>query len=79
MCKEDEEEMRHRGVVCILNVLTAPNKVGEWGTKKVKENGGLEALKECLKKSRGQQVLEITVEALKKLIGDDGPGKLLEG
>ncbi|KAB8294295.1 hypothetical protein EYC80_009718 [Monilinia laxa] len=79
MCKEDEEEMRHRGVVCILNVLTAPNKVGEWGTKKVKENGGLEALKECLKKSRSQQVLEITVEALKKLIGDEGPGKLLEG
>ncbi|KAG4028299.1 hypothetical protein MFRU_022g00200 [Monilinia fructicola] len=79
MCKEDEEEMRHRGVVCILNVLTAPNKVGEWGTKKVKENGGLEALKECLKKSRSQQVLEITVEALKKLIGDERPGTLLEG
>ncbi|ESZ90754.1 hypothetical protein SBOR_8867 [Sclerotinia borealis F-4128] len=79
MCNEDEEEMRHRGVTCILNVLTAPNKVGEWGLEKVKENGGLEALKECLKKSRSQEVLEITVEALKKLIGDEKPGKLLEG
>ena len=70
MCKEDEEEMRHRGVVCILNVLSAPGKVGEWGIKKVKDEGGVDVLKECLKKSRSQEVLEITVEALKKLLGD---------
>lgn len=68
LCKEDSEELRHRGVVCILNVMTAPGKVGEWGVTKVKEAGGVEALKECLKKSRSQEVLEITVEALKKLL-----------
>ncbi|KAE9380255.1 ARM repeat-containing protein, partial [Stipitochalara longipes BDJ] len=68
LCKEDQEELRHRGVVCILNVLTAPGKVGEWGVKKVKEEGGADALKECLRKSRSQEVLEITVEALKKLL-----------
>jgi hypothetical protein len=80
LCKEDEEELRHRGVVCVLNVLTAPGKVGEWGVKKVKEEGGVDALKECLKKSRSQQVLEITVEALKKLLGGEKPGPaLLQG
>lgn len=80
MCKEDEEELRHRGIVCILNVMTAPNKVGEWGVQKVRESGGLEALKECLKKSRSQEVLEITVEALKRLMGAEGEGgKLLQG
>lgn len=68
LCREDSEELRHRGVVCILNVLTAPNKVGEWGVKKVKEGGGVETLKECLKKSRSQEVLEITVEALQKIL-----------
>ena len=80
LCKEDEEELRHRGVVCVLNVLTAPGKVGEWGIKKMKEEGGVDALKECLKKSRSQQVLEITVEALKKLLGGEKPGPaLLQG
>lgn len=71
LCKEDSEELRHRGVVCVLNLLTAPGKVGEWGIKKVKEEGGVDALKECLKKSRAQEVLEITVEALKKLLGNE--------
>jgi HEAT repeat protein len=80
LCKEDQEELRHRGVVCILNVLTAPGKVGEWGIQKVKDEGGVDALKECLKKSRRQEVLEITVEALKKLLGDEKPSPaLLEG
>ncbi|TVY91063.1 Ring assembly protein [Lachnellula willkommii] len=74
MCKDDGEELRHRGAVCVLNVLTAPDKVGEWGIKKVKDEGGIDALKECLKKSRSQEVLEITVEALKKLLGDEQPG-----
>jgi hypothetical protein len=73
LCKEEEEELRHRGAVCILNVLTAPGKVGEWGVKKVKEDGGIDALKECLKKSRSQDVLEITVEALKKLLEEEKP------
>ncbi|KAF5870250.1 putative actin cytoskeleton organization protein [Botrytis fragariae] len=79
LCTEEEEEIRHRGAVCILNILTAPNKAGEKGREMVKENAGLECLKECLKKSRSQQVLEITVEALKKLIGDGEEAKLLEG
>lgn len=78
LCKEDEEELRHRGVVCVLNVLTAPGKVGEWGVQKMRDEGGVEALKECLKKSRSQDVLEITVEALKKLI-EDGPSSTIVG
>lgn len=77
LCKEDQEELRHRGVVCILNILTAPGKVGEWGLKKVKEADGVGVLKECLKKSRSQGVLEITVDALKKLLADEKPGSKL--
>ncbi|KAG9245540.1 myosin-binding striated muscle assembly central-domain-containing protein [Calycina marina] len=81
LCKENEEELRHRGVVCILNLLTAPGKeAGEWGVKKVKDEGGVDTLKECLKKSRNQEVLEITVEALKKLLGgQDSSGTLAIG
>jgi hypothetical protein len=74
LCKEDSEELRHRGVVCVLNVLTAPGKVGEWGVTKAKDAGGVEALKECLKKSRNKEVLEITIAALEKLLGGEDLG-----
>jgi hypothetical protein len=74
LCQEDSEELRHRGVVCVLNTLTAPEKVGEWGIKKVKDENGVEVLKECLKKSRSQEVLEITVEALKRLLREETLG-----
>jgi hypothetical protein len=74
LCQEDSEELRHRGAVCVLNVVTASGKVGEWAVKKVKEENGVEVLKECLKKSRSQEVLEITVEALKILLQGDAPG-----
>lgn len=77
LCTEEQEELRHRGVVCILNIMTAPGKVGEWGIKKVKQEGGVDALKECLKKSRSQQVLEITVEALKLILGSEKAGPAL--
>jgi hypothetical protein len=69
LCTEDEEELRHRGVVCILNLLSIPGEVGKKAREKVNGDDGVEALKECLKKSRNQEVLEITVEALKKLMG----------
>ncbi|KAH8816462.1 myosin-binding striated muscle assembly central-domain-containing protein [Xylogone sp. PMI_703] len=68
LCTEDEEELRHRGVVCVLNILSIPGKVGEWGVQKIADEGGVEALKECLKKSRSQEVVELTVETLKKLL-----------
>jgi hypothetical protein len=68
LCAEESEELKHRGVVCVLNVVTAPEKVGQWGVLKVQEEGGVEVLKDVLRKSRSQEVLEITVEALKKIM-----------
>jgi hypothetical protein len=77
LCKEDEEDLRHRGVVCVSNMLNSPGDGGEKSAATVKEAGGVEALKECATKSRSQEVLEITVEALQKLLGG-GSTKALE-
>lgn len=74
LCQEDSEELRHRGAVCLLNIVTAPGKVGEWAVKKVVEENGVEVLKQCLKKSQSQEALEITVEALKILLQGETPG-----
>lgn len=76
LCKEDEEDLRHRGVVCVSNMLNAPGDRAEKAAAKMKEAGGVEALKECARKSRSQEVLETTVEALQKLLGDSGTRSL---
>lgn len=70
LCQEEDEGLRHRGAVCILNIVSAPNDIGPRGVEEVKAEGGIDALKECLKKSRSQEVLEIMVEALKKIMSE---------
>lgn len=67
MCKDEKEEMVHRGIVCLLNLASAPGDVGVMGLRKVKEEGGAEVVKESLRKSRNPEVLGIGVEVLKKL------------
>jgi hypothetical protein len=71
MCVEEQEELRHRGVVCVLNVMSAPGDVGKEGIKAVRKDDGIEKLKQCAKLSRSQEVVEITVECLKKLLGEE--------
>jgi protein unc-45 len=68
LCMETEEGLRHRGAVCVLNMISIDGEVGNWALNKVLDAGGEEILKDCLKKSRSQEVVGITVEALKKLL-----------
>jgi len=69
LCGEDEEEeIVHRGVVCLRNVICASGEVGARGRKKVKEQDGVHVLKEALKRSSNQEILQMRVEALKELI-----------
>lgn len=70
LCREDQDELRHRGLVCILNILTAPGKIGKWGVAQIKGLKGIETLKECLKKTRNQDIVNIAAEALKILLVD---------
>ncbi len=68
LCAEDDDEMRHRGVVCLRNLVSAPGEVGHKGKEKVELEGGVAVLKDVLKNSRDQNVLSVGVEALKCLI-----------
>ncbi|RKF72373.1 Ring assembly protein 3 [Golovinomyces cichoracearum] len=70
LCQEDQDELRHRGLVCILNILMAPGKIGKWGVAQIKGLKGTEILMECLKKTRNQDVIDIAAEALKLLLDD---------
>ncbi|KAI9761241.1 MAG: Cytochrome c oxidase assembly protein cox19 [Chaenotheca gracillima] len=68
LCQDEEQDIVHRGCVCIRNIVCIPGPVGKSGAEKVKQEGGTEALKSMLRLSNDPQVLEIGVEALKKLV-----------
>lgn len=68
LCVDDIEDIRHRGVFVVLNLVTAEGEAGDLARQKVMDEGGAEILKECLKKSRRPEVLEVTVQALKALL-----------
>lgn len=70
MCGEESEELVHRGVVCVRNVVCAPGDAGGRGREKVGAAGGAAVLKEALRKStRNREIMQVGVEALKALSG----------
>lgn len=62
------EELRHRGVVCVKNLVLAEGEVGERARAKVKEEDGPEVLRELLKGEANTTILSEGVEALKALV-----------
>lgn len=70
LCGDESGEVRHRGFVCVLNVVSAPGDVGVRGVGAVKAANGVEIVKgELLKeRNRGAEVLGLGVEVLKKLV-----------
>ncbi|PKS10417.1 hypothetical protein jhhlp_002168 [Lomentospora prolificans] len=68
MCQEDSEDLRHRAAFVLRNIVTAEGKIGELGRKQVTEQGGIDVLTECAKKTRRPEVLEVVLDVLKVLI-----------
>lgn len=68
MCVDDDENIRHRGVFVVLNLMSAEGDTGKLARERIKDENGVDVLKECLKKSRRPEVLEVTVQALKALL-----------
>jgi hypothetical protein len=70
LCVDDNEDLRHRGAVSILNMVSTEGDIGNDAREKIKEEGGVDILKDCLKKSRRPAVVQATVQALKPLLGE---------
>lgn len=67
MCEDDGEELKHRGLAVLLNVVSAPGNVGAKGLEKVKAANGADVVKEALRKTKNSEILGLGVEVLKKL------------
>lgn len=64
LCRDEEEDIKYRGVVCLRSVADVPE-----GIAKLKEKGAVDTLKLVLKESRRQEVVGVGVETLKILLG----------
>lgn len=68
MCEDENEDVRWRGVVCVRNLVDAPGATGDRAREAVRREGGVVVLKEMLIREGNREVLEVGVEALKRLV-----------
>ncbi|KAF2856041.1 actin cytoskeleton organization protein-like protein [Plenodomus tracheiphilus IPT5] len=66
LCRDEDEGVRHRGVVCLRSVVEV-----ERGLVVCREKGSVEALRVVLKETRSPEVLGVGVETLKILLGQE--------
>ena len=71
LCADDSEDLRHRGVFVLYNMVSAEGEAGRLAREKIKASNGIEILTESAKKSRRPEVLDVTVQALKALIEEN--------
>jgi hypothetical protein len=68
LCAEESEDLRHRGAFVVYNLVACDGETGKTARERVRAEGGLEILKECAKKSRRAEVVEVTIQAMKVLL-----------
>ncbi|KAI2632665.1 putative actin cytoskeleton organization protein [Hypomontagnella submonticulosa] len=71
LCSEKSEDLRHRGVFVVYNMVACDGEPGKMARKAIREKNGIEVLKESAKSSRRTEVVEVTIQALKVLLEQD--------
>lgn len=72
LCADAKDEIKHRGLVCVLNVISGPGQIGTRGLEKVVQHDGLEEIKDSLRECRDGNVMAVGVEVLKAIMAKDG-------
>ena len=72
LCTDEADDIKHRGLVCILNLVSAPGDIGEKGLEEVRKAGGVEEIKDGLRECREPNVMAIGVEVLKAVMAKEG-------
>jgi hypothetical protein len=65
LCREDEEALIHRGVVCIRNLACASGEIGSRAQNELRQRGATKLLKDCVARTGNPAILMSAAEALK--------------
>lgn len=68
LCQDDNQDVVHRGLVCVRNLACATGNVGQRARDVIKGGKGIEILKACLRQWPDQDMLQSGVDALKLLM-----------
>jgi hypothetical protein len=69
LCSDGEEEdVVHRGLVCLWNLSCAPDPAGTRARQTLRDLGAVDVLKACLKRTRNPAIVQLGVEAMKALV-----------
>jgi hypothetical protein len=72
LCVDNADDVKHRGLVCILNLISAPGDIGVKGVEELRKEDGVEEIKAGLRGCREESVLAVGVEVLKAVVGKEG-------
>ncbi|KAG6357587.1 hypothetical protein INS49_013464 [Diaporthe citri] len=68
---EASEDIRHRGVFVVYSLVTMEGDVGTRARGKIREEGGVDVLRECARRTRRPEVLDLAVQALKLIMEEN--------
>jgi hypothetical protein len=72
LCTDDTDDVKHRGLVCVLNLISAPGDIGAKGFEEVLKEDGVEEIKKGLRGCREESVMAVGVEVLKAVMAKEG-------
>ena len=67
LCQDENEDIVHRGLVCLRNLARATGDIGQRARTLIKKERGVDVLKACLRQWNDQVMLQAGVDALKLL------------
>ena len=67
LCGDESEEVKHRGIVVVGNLVNAPREIGKKGREAVKRDGGEEVIRKLVVESKDREIVKMGVEVLKAL------------
>ena len=67
LCGDESEEVKHRGIVVVGNLVNAPEEIGKRGREVVKRDGGEEVIRKLVVESKDREIVKMGVEVLKAL------------
>lgn len=67
MCDDDSDEMKHRGIVCLTNIISVPGSAATRGLEAVQAAGGAHTVRNAIQQANVSEVRQLGLALLKKL------------
>ncbi|KAK3488241.1 putative cro1 protein [Neurospora crassa] len=71
LCEDDNEDLRHRGVFVLLNMVACEGQAGKVAREKFLSKNAVEIVKKVVTRSKRREIVELAVQSLKLMLGKE--------